>query len=563
MDKCVIVSLLVIAVSVIVSSRENELCPPWFFRDSNTTCHTGEKYCSCFCSSITPSKIYCDLQHHRSYIILGNCAFWDNNTGHTLVLTCPYISPSLPPLQNYSLQLPQNVETLNSYLCNHYIREEGNIFCGRCKNGTGPAVNSVGSQCVPCHLLHVLYFVFLHILPATFLFFFILIFQIDVLSNFMAFYILYCNMVTVFFQSPAGISPYLTFQCKYLRDVVLTFHSLWSFDVLYFLSPPLCFSSQLDDIDIVYIQILNTLYPFFLIIIAYVGIECNAHNFRPVVILWKPIHKFIVCLNKSWNPHLLLVQAFATTFFMSYTKLLFLIAITLMETDSISETGQVMKRTLYIDLQSQFGRPKHVLLTIFTLGIFAVFILPPLIVLLTYPTRLFIKLQNYLSPRANLAIKIFVSAFQGNYKDGYNGTRDYRIFPALILIWCGFCLYFTYIYNLFTETERTVIIWWQYHIILLTLFSLLLAVVRPHKSEMANNTAVSLTVLLIIGCTLFILYDVHPTTRSSIGFIVLALLTLPHIVLYSYLLYSFVCRKVWRKCYCNAAVNLEQNPLIT
>ena len=282
-----------------------------------------------------------------------------------------------------------------------------------------------------------------------------------------------------------------------------------------------------------------------------------------MVILWKPIHKFIVCLNKSWNPHLLLVQAFATTFFMSYTKLLFLIAITLMETDSISETGQVMKRTLYIDPQSQFGRPKHVFLTIFTLGIFAVFILPPLIVLLTYPTRLFIKLQNYLSPRANLAIKIFVSAFQGNYKDGYNGTRDYRIFPALILIWCAFGFYFAYIINLFTETGRTVIIWRQYQIIVLTLYSLLLAVVRPHKSEMANNTAVSLTVLLIIVSTLSILYDVHPTTRSSIGFIVLALLTLPHIVLYSYLLYSFVCRKVWRKCYCNAVVNLEQNPLIT
>ena len=311
-----------------------------------------------------------------------------------------------------------------------------------------------------------------------------------------------------------------------------------------------------------YIKILNALYPFFLIIIAYVGIECHACNFRPVVIIWKPIHKLIFCLNKSWNPHLLLVQAFATTFFMSYTKLLFLIAMNLMDTLSISETGHVMKRTLYIDPKSEYGSQSHIFLIIFTLLVFVVFILPPLIVLLTYPTRLYLKLQKYLSPRTNLAIKIFVSAFQGNYKDGYNGTRDYRIFPALILFGCASIEYLAYIIDLFSEPGRKTFIWWQYEIITLALFTLLLAVVRPHKSERANNIGVSLTVLLIVGRTLSVFHFIYPTRRSSIGFIVLAVLTIPHIVLYSYLFYHFVCRRVLRKCCCNAAVELEQNPLL-
>ena len=51
-------------------------------------------------------------------------------------------------------KLPQNI---NSMICNNLTREVGQSVCGRCSNGTGPSVSSVGSQCtcVQCNALNI------------------------------------------------------------------------------------------------------------------------------------------------------------------------------------------------------------------------------------------------------------------------------------------------------------------------------------------------------------------------------------------------------------------------
>ena len=140
--------------------------------------------------------------------------------------------------------------------------------------------------------------------------------------------ILYANARVVYLETPDGFSTYVAFtgqHYKYTMRAVFILHSLWSFDPLFIVSPSLCISSHLDDIDIQYIKILKTLYPFALLFLAYVGIQLYARDFKPVVLLWKPIHNKIIRLNKSWNPHLSLVQAFSTIFFISYLRLVSLI----------------------------------------------------------------------------------------------------------------------------------------------------------------------------------------------------------------------------------------------
>ena len=112
-----------------------------------------------------------------------NCAFWNNDSGHTLVSSCPYVFPERLFL-NRTLRLAQNVHSLNSYLCHHLSRDQDNIVCGRCTSDTGPAVNSVGSQCVQCHPLNVLYFILLHLLPATIIFVVLLLVQFEVQWHF-------------------------------------------------------------------------------------------------------------------------------------------------------------------------------------------------------------------------------------------------------------------------------------------------------------------------------------------------------------------------------------------
>ena len=159
----------------------------------------------------------------------------------------------------------------------------------------------------------------------------------------MVYYILYSNAWAVYLQTPDGFSIYSSAfareDYKYTMRAFFLLQSIWSFDPLYFISPSLCISSHLDDIDVQYFEIVKTLYPFLLLLLAYVAIELHARDFKPVVILWRPIYRNITRFRRSWNPHLSLVQAFTTIFFISYLKLLSLVFVPFILTDFIDDHG--------------------------------------------------------------------------------------------------------------------------------------------------------------------------------------------------------------------------------
>ena len=571
MIKFVAGSLLVVLLKLSISSGGDISCPPWFTPVINATCDSDQPFSACYCSPVAPSRIKCDNEQKTSYLLPGNCAFWNNDSGHTLVSSCPYVFPERLFL-NHTLRLPQNVHSLNSYLCHHLSRDQDNIVCGRCTNGTGPAVNSVGSQCVQCHPLNVLYFILLHLLPATIIFVVLLLVQFEVHSTPMAFYILYCSAVSVFLQSPSGLQVYLTLTqtpYKAVFLVVFTLNSLWSFDVLYFLSPPLCLSSHLEDIDKPYIEVVVTLCPFFLLFLAYIGIELHARNFRPVVVLWRPFHRSLLCLNRTWDPHASLVQTFATIFFMSYTKLLFLVTGSVVNADMIDEYGHIEYRAVYIDPRISFGSGKHIYLIVFSLGILLFVILPPIFVLLIYPTKLFIKLQDHLSSRTNLAIKIFVSAFQGSYKDGTNGTRDCRCFPAVLLSACVAIVILSYFLHFFAEAERNPVLIWQAAILLLIILTVVIAIGQPHKSTAVNNTGICLSALLSVAAVVDMYGQIYTLSkgRVTLAIFVFVLVSVPHIVVNSYLVYHVGCKFVsWKlltgMCCRRGPMDLEQQELL-
>ena len=76
--------------------------------------------------------------------------------------------------------------------------------------------------------------------------------------------------------------------------------------------------------------------------------------------------------------------------------------------------------------------------------VLVVFILFPTLLLIAYPTRLFRKCVSCCGFRRWHALHMFVESFQGQYKDGTNGTRDFRIVSASFLIlrilWPHLCL---------------------------------------------------------------------------------------------------------------------------
>ena len=124
------------------------------------------------------------------------------------------------------------------------------------------------------------------------------------------------------------------------------------------------------------------------------------------------------------------MHIFATFSILSYSKILFvsfsLLKITYPQQLSRGSTNNL--RSLSVDPHIHYFSPGHLpyvvpaITIIVTLGV-----LLPLFLIL-YPTRFG---SRYFGGRV---VKTFIEAFQGSYKDGTNGTRDYRAVSTLYLV---------------------------------------------------------------------------------------------------------------------------------
>ena len=91
-----------------------------------------------------------------------------------------------------------------------------------------------------------------------------------------------------------------------------------------------------------------------------------------------------------------------------------------------------------------------------------------------------IKLNNCCTQRIQIALNTFVETFQGTFKNGLNGSRDYRVSPALLLIILMCCLMLGALGNII----KAYLI--PSFIVLLVLSSFLVAYARPCKSFLTN-----------------------------------------------------------------------------
>ena len=558
---------LLVASSVVTAVTGQEmLCPPWFTpHNGSTTCNTSQPYC--VCSQKLPFLIQCDQFTGTTFLRFGHCAFWDASSNNTLVLSsCPYVF-SGHVFNDYDhdhhlLILPKNPLSLNYFMCNHLNRAVESGRCGRCTNGTGPSIGTAGIQCVECSPVNILYHILLRYLPATAVFLLVLIVQIDVTSAPMALYVLYCYWLVLFFQTPLGYLitfAFSTTSYKYIMKVVLTLNSIWSFDPLFFLSPPLCLSPHMEDNNRMYIEFLATLYPFLLLFLAFVLVELHAKDFRPVVVVWKPILIKLIRFRREWNPNSSLVQAFATLFYLSYAKLIFLTSMPFSVAYFVNEHGQSNKGAPFIDPTISFWHTKHIILMAFSISILLLVILPPILVLIAYPTKWFRKLQNSLSSRMNLAIQTFVGPFQGSLKDGMNGTRDYRALSGGILALLLSMVVISRCVGGFVEVgAREPVLSVPVTVTMFIILTVGFAVIRPYKSDIANHTGVILSALLAVVSALYIvlIFGLKPTYVVSLTLAVIA--SIPHFVFYGCLIYRIrqcdLKRRLqeWYCCYQNS-----------
>ena len=537
-----------------------EECPPWF-RLKNIT---GSLIPQCVCSTTQQYKISCNQVKQESSLTLGYCAFQDTATNSTVVAPCPYVFPK-HLIVNYHIPLPRKVSELNSFMCGNLNREIGTYLCGRCANGTGPAIYYFGSKCVPCSAVNILYYLLLQYLPNTIMFLAIIVFRINITAAPMVHYVIFCNTVVIYIKSFAGgyanfvnsaINENLVY--KVFSSLLLPINAVWSFDTFLFVSPPLCISEHMQDIYIPYLNTLAALYPFILLLITYSAIQLHAHDYKLFVRLWKLFHRTYVRFRRAWDPNASMIQAFATLLFLSYTKFILLMYEPLLLSCVDNQKHQVVTRTAYIDPTVPIFNSKHLFLIALSVVIFIFIILPPILLLLIFPTRLFNKLSCRLKTRWVVSIQIFVDTIQGCYKDGIDGTRDYRVVSGCILaIW----VLIPAVEIVAASLLRYIFITPEIFVVFFTALTLLCAALRPYKHTMANISAVALLSLLTLLASSFI-FVVSNTIFVAI--MLIFLLSLPHCVFCGYI----VCRlrKIAKQYCCQPSEDEEddeQRPLRT
>ena len=204
----VLVHLTLLVMTVVSLVEAVEECPPWF-EWVNISDSSG--YCAC--STNVPKFVYCEERSQKSSIFQGSCTFYDSQTIRGS--RCPFLFPD-DAIKDGTFPLPANVSELNSVVCGNLSREVKGPLCGRCTNNTGPSVYHVGSRCVPCSLVNILYYMLLQYLPSTIIFILIIIFRPNIASAPMANYVLFCNYTAfvpraflLFYPQPDFINTFL------------------------------------------------------------------------------------------------------------------------------------------------------------------------------------------------------------------------------------------------------------------------------------------------------------------------------------------------------------------
>ena len=236
--------------------------------------------------------------------------------------------------------------------------------------------------------------------------------------------------------------------------------------------------------------------------------------------------------------------AFATFTLLSYVKLLMVSRDILTYANLYDGTGEKSSKVLvYYDTTDHYLHGEHLPFAILAIFVLLTFVAIPPVLLLLYPTSIFQKCLTRC--RMNCyALHTFADVFQGCYKNGTNGTRDYRYFAGLYFVMRIIVILFTLVpYPIYYG------VWPLMYLLTVLSFSIL----QPYKKHIYNSLdslvfALLATIyIILIFHSMLILYTGH----HSVALLVLVdlLYTLPLLCVSLFVVYWLVVRIRRTKCF--------------
>ena len=195
-------------------------------------------------------------------------------------------------------------------------------------------------------------------------------------------------------------------------------------------------SNKLKPIHSFFLGYISACYPIVLICLTWVCVDLHDRNFRPLVWLWRPFHRYFVRLRRDWNTKSDIIDVFITFFFLSYTKIIYqtLLLLNSQRVKQISESG-TYSFTYHpvIDLSLNYGDTHHLSFAIPMTVISILFYFPPSLLLILYPVKMF---RSFLSKCGLnfIAVHIFIDKVHSCYRTGLDGGRDMRGFSGFYFL---------------------------------------------------------------------------------------------------------------------------------
>ncbi len=423
-------TLVVALICRYCAAQQEELaeCLPWEISVDNGS------YCQC--REDLPHEMKC--HHGVLRLDVNRCLTYENST--LFEASCPYIK--YQKIEQSSIEIPRNLSQINHFFCDSLNRE--GFLCGRCKEGHGVSVLTLGYKCADClkpkhgWLLYLLF----QFVPITVLYLTIFILQVSIFSTSMNCFVFYSQMVITTFTHDE-----LVFNNIYMASplpiqtafkIILTLYEPWNLDFFTHILPEFCISESIKNMHVSAMRCIPPIYFLLLIFLTYIILKL--HNYKCQIISFQRLVRPIkYCTNKVrliWDPKASVIDVIATLFILSCTKL-FLSSVFIIRYSHVKDISEHPPKILYKIVHDDptiglFGTHHLVFITLcFTFTL----LLASSLLLILYPFRIFQKILSYLRPRKIvMIIHTFADKFQGHFKNGTGGSRDMRLFSAFYFI---------------------------------------------------------------------------------------------------------------------------------
>ena len=484
-DHWIFILIYILSTELVVTTCQ-ESCPLW---------HTYSKYKdSCECCSSIEGVIKCEKG--RVLICRSYCLTWNNTTRDLEISRCLQIPHERNMCNNYnrySISSDIAGPTLNNVTCKPYNRQGAQ--CQHCIDGYGPAAFSDGTTCADCskhRYMWILNLIF-QLMAVTLMYLIVILFQIKGTCSPFNIIITNCQLILNAILIGSGLRARLicTTDQRFTR-FVLTLFGVFNLDFFRFIIPPLCISPSMKSVHILLFDYILAVYPIIVTAVIYVAIELHDRNCRIIVVLSAPL-KLIWCQN--WRPKETILNTCATFLLLTYSKFLSVSISLLIQIRIHNCKGEVIPNSsvLLYDPSVNFLHSEHIPYVILALSIVIIFVLLPPLLLLLYPTRLFRKCLTCCGFRRWDILHLVMDVFQGWYKDGTEGTYDYRSLSALYMI----------LRIVFSFTYFKLLVSRKYHLfkvlvgLVYTFLGVMFLAFKPYKMNWMNHTDGNIFLLLV------------------------------------------------------------------